>query len=512
VLPERDAVPSRLERIGLYAGLVLAGALMWPIRGYLTDDTFIHLQYARNLSQGHGLVFNVGERVYGSTSPLWSSLIAAGMTLGLDGLTVARVMGAACTLLSVALFHRLMRRTIATPALVALGTLTWAGHAWMARWSVSGMETPLAVALTLGGFVAAVGDGRGRARFVAAGVLWALGALARPEAALLLALAAAWHVVAVARGRAPRVALLATLPGLAIYGAWLLVAWRYFGAAWPETLSAKTAGGGGLAAWAVSLGRQGAIAGATDGVLGLVLVAGLLFTRRVEPPHPARLLAWSWVVLLPALYAFRGVQVLSRYLLVILPVLEWLAWQVAERWWLGGAGDAERRRAIRWSTAVAALALIQNLGVHRFAVMPQVTSFTAGLERSLIPWGTWFSSHAPVDASIATPDIGAIGYFSRRRVLDLGGLVTPPMIPLLEREPLEEMVAELRFASFARPLFVVDRGARPLDLKHRSRYGACLEPLGAASVPNLGIARPGRVVYTFYRVNWEKYERITSVR
>ena len=43
MLPERDAVPSRLERIGLYAGLVLAGALMWPIRGYLTDDTFIHL-------------------------------------------------------------------------------------------------------------------------------------------------------------------------------------------------------------------------------------------------------------------------------------------------------------------------------------------------------------------------------------------------------------------------------------------------------------------------------------
>ena len=29
-------------------------------------------------------------------------------------------------------------------------TVAWAGHAWMLRWSLSGMETPLAVALVLG--------------------------------------------------------------------------------------------------------------------------------------------------------------------------------------------------------------------------------------------------------------------------------------------------------------------------------------------------------------------------
>ena len=96
--------------------------------------------------------------------------------------------------------------------------------------------------------------------------------------------------------------------------------------------------------------------------------------------------------------------------------------------------------------------------------------------------------------------------------LDLGGLVTPQMIPLLEREPFEDAVAEFHFAAFARPLYVVDRAALAFDLERRSPFAACLEPLGTAAVPNLGITRPGRVVYSFYRIDWEIYERIANAR
>ena len=88
---------TRVEKASLVLGLLLATVLMWPLRHYLTDDTFIHLQYARNLAAGHGFVFNQGERIYGSTSPLWVALIADGMALGLDGLLVARAIGLIAT-------------------------------------------------------------------------------------------------------------------------------------------------------------------------------------------------------------------------------------------------------------------------------------------------------------------------------------------------------------------------------------------------------------------------------
>jgi hypothetical protein len=166
-------------------------------------------------------------------------------------------------------------------------------------------------------------------------------------------------------------------------------------------------------------------------------------------------------------------------------------------------GDARRRRGVWLAALLAAAVLVQNLAVYGGEVVPHVRSFSSGFEDSLVRWGRWFGAHAPPHAVIATPDIGAIGYFSERRVVDLAGLVTPAMIPLLEREAPEDVIARLRFASFARPEFLVDRAPSANDLMRRSPFAACLTPLGHASVPNLGIARPGERVYTFYRVEWD---------
>ncbi|MEY4069684.1 MAG: hypothetical protein RL721_298, partial [Candidatus Eisenbacteria bacterium] len=76
---------ARFERVMLVVALLVCTALAWPLRDYLTDDTFIHLQYARHLAGGEGFVFNAGERVYGSTSPLWVLLLADAIAMGVDG-------------------------------------------------------------------------------------------------------------------------------------------------------------------------------------------------------------------------------------------------------------------------------------------------------------------------------------------------------------------------------------------------------------------------------------------
>ena len=113
----------RIERLGLVIGLIMATVLMWPLRGHITDDTFVHLQYARHLAQGSGPVFNSGEHVYGCTSPLWTSLLADAIALGWNGLVVARVIGFIATLATIPLFLQLMRRTVRLPALRGFATL-----------------------------------------------------------------------------------------------------------------------------------------------------------------------------------------------------------------------------------------------------------------------------------------------------------------------------------------------------------------------------------------------------
>ena len=166
-------------------GILLAMTL--SIRDYLTDETFIHLQYARHLAGGHGLVFNLGERVTVAPARCGWPCSPTRIALRLDGVVLARRSWA---------WWRRSRRSdgscssCVAPSrlrrLRAAATVGWAGHAWMARWAMSGMETPLAVALVLAGFVAFTEGRTWGARPVRTGSLWALAALTRPEVMLLL--------------------------------------------------------------------------------------------------------------------------------------------------------------------------------------------------------------------------------------------------------------------------------------------------------------------------------------
>ena len=89
--------------------------------------------------------------------------------------------------------------------------------------------------------------------------------------------------------------------------------------------------------------------------------------------------------------------------------------------------------------------------------------------------------------------------------------MTPQIVPFLLHEAPEEATANFRFAAFAHPGFIVDRGPRPDDLRLRSRYGPALTPLRLASVPNLGIARPAPAFYTLYRVDWTVADSIAGL-
>ncbi|HCP45317.1 MAG TPA: hypothetical protein DIU15_04715, partial [Deltaproteobacteria bacterium] len=65
----------------------LLGYWQWQYSGYVKDDTFISMRYARNLAMGHGLVFNYGDRLEGYTNFLWVVLTVPAFWLKVDVLT-----------------------------------------------------------------------------------------------------------------------------------------------------------------------------------------------------------------------------------------------------------------------------------------------------------------------------------------------------------------------------------------------------------------------------------------
>jgi hypothetical protein len=124
------------------------------------DDAFISFRYAEHLTQGHGLVFNVGEWVEGYTNLLWTLMLAGAMALGGEPVICSTVMGLVALAGTIVATWRLGKghgvssiALIAAPLLVAL-------DAQFILESVEGLETALFVWLVTLGTSAALHGGR----------------------------------------------------------------------------------------------------------------------------------------------------------------------------------------------------------------------------------------------------------------------------------------------------------------------------------------------------------------
>ncbi len=515
------------------AGLVLAVAvvlhlaLVASLGDALIDDTYIHLQYAKHFRDGHGLVFNVNERVFGTTSPLWSLGLGVLGRSGLDLYALARALsvlfGVAATFAVALALRRFLAATVSAhgfaagraEAAWAGGVLAFAADAWLVRWSATGMETSCGVFLVAAGFAAYVARRPWGNRVWLPALWWSLAALVRPEAALLVGLLVLR--VLLARGPlAPRLrrAGIVLAVAAAVQAPWLAYALSFYGTVWPATLSAKTAGGSGLVVFVESLARQAQVLAprAVEAFALLALLpplAAALWRRRAE-----HFLPLAWLLLVPLAFALRGVHPISRYLLPLTPVLILYGWGA-----LAALAAAERRkpeRAFALLAGALALALGLNLFIHVRWVVPHVRTFSADARTTLGGFGAWARDNTPPGTPFALPDIGLFAYVSDRPVVDLAGLVTPAITPLIrEFRNSDEgsLVTGLQFESVARPAYLIDRADRPQRMLFVSPYAACLEVI---DVPGVGIVRArglwisGTAYYTLYRIDWAAFDRMVA--
>jgi hypothetical protein len=380
----------------------------------------------------------------------------------------------------------------------------------MLEWSLSGLETPLAVALMLAGFVAFTSGPRWGSRPLATGALWALAALTRPELVLLLFLWGILLLIDTNNRAGVRRLVLGMAPAVLICGSWVLFARFYYGTFWPRSLALHAAFGEPSGSQLLNVLRDVRVIGETDGaliaLLGLAIVFGIheVWPRVVSAQ---RLLPWVWIATLPVFFVARGVPATSRSLLLLVPVLAWMAWRGADGWWLGHTPDSSRRaQASVFALAVATIVVFQNLAIYRSIVLPEVKHSSAELRDGLVDWGRWFWRYSGRGAVIATQDIGAIGFWSQRKILDLSGRMSPEMEPHLRRESPSTTVERFRFAS-ARPSYLMDRSSRRFDLLDRSPYAACLIPLGSARMSTRSVTRPDSL-YTIYAINWRRFDSL----
>ena len=392
--------------LSVAVALALAHALSFLGSGPVDDD-FITFRYARNWVEGHGLVFNPGERFEGFTAPLWLLLVALGLELSIDPLVLTPILSIFAVAVATFAIGRVWQRRAEgvavrwpAPALLVALSPVFAWHA------VAGLGTTLLAALLalwLDAYDRAVRTDRAS---TAAAFWLALACLLRQEAAVFLPayLALEWR-------RRRSLALLLPLVSLA---GWCLFRWLYYGRLLPITYTVKKLPlGMDLAFGLRYLWDATRVAG-----IGALLLLGLPALRGgpgrdrgADRGRDALRVAGLGVWLHTAYVVYVGGDFVpfARFFVPTLPLVALLACE--------GLNRTVPRRAQALLFALGILALQwtqlerpQRFGEHRF------------FEERWAALGSHFAATVSANTTVAISPIGAFGWYSRLPLVDILGL------------------------------------------------------------------------------------------
>jgi hypothetical protein len=380
---------------------------------WVYDDPFITYRYAANLQHGLGFVYNPNEHVLSTTTPLFTILLELFGNLWPDLPHLARMIGAF--------------------SLASGGIFLWdLGHAWkvpLAGWAglllyptfplllgTLGSETPLYLAFCLGAF-----SFYSRQRYSLTALCVALATLTRPDG-ILLAFILAFHYVVWIRRPIPWRAL-GLFFGLTI--PWFAFAWIYFGSPLPVTLAVKHQQG------SMAISQQFA-----PGLLSMLewyawwpylleaglAAVGLLFVIR-SAGHWGLLLAWTALYFL--VYWGIGVSGYFWYYAPLVPAFIALL----------GLGISKlsnflipKRVSLVYGIAITLSLVLVTAQVIHLLQMRQHPYDRLFIDNRLIMYqvvGEWLRDHTPLNSSIGTLEVGMLGFYAQRRMIDFAGLIQP---------------------------------------------------------------------------------------
>ena len=207
--------------------LVTSAILYTLLSQWAYDDPFITYRYSNNLARGLGFVYNPGERILSTTTPLFAMLLGLLHYISSDLPRLANIIGAVSLALG-GLFLWDLSRTWNTPiagwaALLLYPTFTLPAV-------TIGSETPLYIALCLGALMFYA-----RQRYYLTAVFAALAVLARPDGVLVPVILGVDYLLRIRRPVLWKAALLF----FCLVVPWFVFAWIYFGYPLPATLATK---------------------------------------------------------------------------------------------------------------------------------------------------------------------------------------------------------------------------------------------------------------------------------
>jgi len=397
--------------------------------GVPLDDVWIHFRYAENFSQGHLFEYNVGEPTPGTSSPLWVILISISFLLRLDPIVFSIALSSLFFLLTCFETYRLSLRLELSRnfSLMAAMLVVFAGRlAWS---SLSGMEITLFCWLTLFAANLHLEEVKQNQVNLLTGLVFGLASVTRPEGVLLAMIYFGITLLQAKGGPAqvppntqPKVRrlILSIIIFLFIILPYGVFSYLHTGSFLPNTF--KGQGGEFRLIPDITFLRGTGKLFFKDNVIILILwfTAMGIFIRSLIRGALERnfLLINLWIILLP-----MASSVLTpnwrhhgRYLIPLIPFVIIASLHVVQRF-----KDKIPQAVFKSGMVVMVLLTLVSTVVYGRALGWNVEN----INHQQVKVAEWLNQSLPEEKVFGMNDIGAIGFITKKKVVDMAGLVNP---------------------------------------------------------------------------------------
>jgi hypothetical protein len=377
------------------------------------DDPFISYRYAANISRGLGFVYNPGERILSTTTPLFTLVLALAGLLTSDFHSIAIGIG----IISLALGGLLifdLAQSWNSPIVGWTGLLLYPTFPLVV--STLGSETPLYLALCLSAFAFYA-----RKNFLIASIFGALAALARPDGVLVLIILGIDYLI---RVRKP-VQWKAILVSFGILFSWVVFAGFYFGSPIPVTLASKQQQGLMTISESFTQGFLTVISSyaswpyMVEALLALIGGIFVIWKKRL----------WGIILIWPVVYSLSYSALgVSRYFWYYAPLIP--GFVIAVGLGLTALSDSIRE-GLREKKSLYSLPIIIPAIVLMILFAANGRSLWQMSKRNDTRFeiyraaGDWLRENTMPNSRVGSLEVGILGYYAQRPMVDFAGLIEP---------------------------------------------------------------------------------------
>lgn len=430
-----------LKKVNPWAGLLISLICIVLIQGSLSqqpfDDAFITYRYARNISNGLGFVYNYGEKVLGTTTPLFTLLLSLiSFIFQPEFLPRASfIISIIADTLNIWMIFRLSNSIFKDRGIAVLTSLVFLLQPFRLNVVSGGMETSLFITSLLFTYDRYIQGNRSLSTSIWAAVAF----LIRPDAVIaLIPIYVDWFF------HDKRDFLKSVLIALLLISPWMIWSTYNFGSPIPNSVIAKSISyknpPGHAALFLLTFigtGTSGPYS--SPFVLLPIILFGLpvlTIGSRVLLKHQSRAMVIGFY---PILYTIVMIllnpsMIFSWYFIPLIPGMLILTMGLI---WYG----LKETRKIKLIIA-SALSLIL-LVVPAFLLNKQPSSLLSRAREAAF-WDacSFLSNHDLIDKVVLAPDIGVLGWcLEEAKILDPIGLVSPETIGYNKDLPPKQLVS-----------------------------------------------------------------------